>query len=110
MLKWWSQSFLVGTRQILCGWRDDDGRVTDLETFNVRDIPKTAVDWRPNCCANFLSSFLSLLVHRITKDDLQTVHRVEFVPGQDLQISSYRSDTEHILPSWYYKSIFLRPN
>jgi len=40
LLKWWSQSFLVGTRQIQCGWRDDDGLVSDLQTFNVKDIPK----------------------------------------------------------------------
>ena len=86
LLKWWSQSFLVGTRQIQCGWRDDDGLVSDLQTFNVKDIPKTAVDWRPNCCANFLSSFLSLLVLRITQDDLHTVHRVSWSPGQDIQV------------------------
>ena len=86
LLKWWSQSFLVGTRQIQCGWRDDDGLVTDLQIFNVKDIPKTAVDWRPNCCANFLSSFLSLLVSRITEDDLHTVHRVSWSPGQDIQV------------------------
>ena len=125
LLKWWSQSFLVGTRHIQCGWRDDQGLVTDLQTFTVRDIPKTAVDWRPNCCANFLSSFLALLVSRITRDDLNTVHRVSWNPGQDIQvdlfendkmsknffqIQSFNSDTEHILPSWYYKSIFVRPS
>lgn len=108
LLKWWSQSFLVGTRQIQCGWRDDDGLVSDLQTFNVKDIPKTAVDWRPNCCANFLSSFLSLLVSRITRDELHTVHRVSWSPGQDIQVSIFNSETEHILPSWYHKNIFAR--
>jgi len=39
-MKWWIQSFIVGIPTILCGYRDDNGMVTDLETFDVKDLKK----------------------------------------------------------------------
>jgi len=39
-MKWWIQSFIVGIPTILCGYRDDNGMVTDLETFDVKDLRK----------------------------------------------------------------------
>ena len=80
LLKWWAQSFLVGTKQLVCGWRDDDGVVSDLETFLIQEIPKSAVDWKPNVCFNFLSSFLTTLKRSITEDDLNCVHRIIWDP------------------------------
>ena len=74
LLKWWSQSFLVGTKELLCGWRDDDGVVTSLETFMIKDIPKAASDWKPNVCVNFLSALLSKLKTSITEES--SVHTV----------------------------------
>ena len=74
LLKWWSQSFLVGTKELLCGWRNDDGVVTSLETFMIKDIPKAASDWKPNVCVNFLSSLLSKLKSSITEES--SVHTV----------------------------------
>ena len=80
LLKWWSQSFLVGTRQLLCGWRDDAGVVEALETLAVREMPRSGLDWRPNVCVNFLASLLSALRSTITQDDLTTVHRLVWDP------------------------------
>jgi hypothetical protein len=40
--KWWAQSFLVGTRQIVCGFRDDRGTVHKLERFEVMKLHKMA--------------------------------------------------------------------
>lgn len=42
LLKWWCQSFLVGIDTIYCGFRDDDGVVTSVKEFRVRDLPKMA--------------------------------------------------------------------
>ena len=39
-MKWWAQSFIVGIPTILCGYRDDHGMVTDLETLDVKDLRK----------------------------------------------------------------------
>lgn len=107
LLKWWAQSFLVGTKQVICGWRDDQGVVGRLEVFQVRDIPKTAVEWKANTCANFLSSFLSLLMTRVTTDDLTTIHRVTWDPWSGLQLSHWTAGPgEHFLPDWYTQGVF----
>lgn len=42
LLKWWCQSFLVGIETIYCGFRDDNGVVTSVKEFRVRDLPKMA--------------------------------------------------------------------
>lgn len=38
LLKWWSQSFLVGIRSVLCGFRDDEGIVRDLKNYSLTEI------------------------------------------------------------------------
>ena len=40
LLKFWAQSFLVGTPTIICGFRDDDGYVKSVQTFKTLDIPR----------------------------------------------------------------------
>jgi len=105
LLKWWSQSFLVGTRELLCGWRDDDGVVSSLETFIIKDIPKKASDWKPNVCVNFLSSLLSKLKSTITEESF--VHTVTWNSrAKQIQISKSSSMPEDNLPLWYLNSIF----
>lgn len=42
LLKWWCQSFLVGIETIYCGFRDDDGIVSSVKDFKVKDLPKMA--------------------------------------------------------------------
>lgn len=107
LLKWWSQSFLVGTKELLCGWRNDDGVVTSLETFMIKDIPKAASDWKPNVCVNFLSSLLSKLKSSITEES--SVHTVTWnSKAKQIQISKSSSLPSEYLPSWYLNSLFDR--
>lgn len=40
LMKWWAQSFLVGIPKIVCGFRDDDGIITNLQNFRTVDIPR----------------------------------------------------------------------
>ena len=39
MMKWWGQSYLVGIPTIVCGFRDNEGVVHSLKTFNVENLP-----------------------------------------------------------------------
>ena len=83
---------------MVCGWRDDDGVVRDLETFLIKEIPKSAVDWKPNVCFNFLSSFLATLKRSITEDDLNSVHRVVWDPNmRKIQVNLGKSVSSNIL-------------
>jgi len=38
LLKWWAQSFLVGIPKIVCGFRDDDGIVKNLQHFKTTSL------------------------------------------------------------------------
>ncbi|XP_034944728.1 decapping and exoribonuclease protein-like isoform X2 [Chelonus insularis] len=40
LLRWWCQSFLVGTERIICGFRDDRGIVKELKDFRVSSIAR----------------------------------------------------------------------
>ncbi|KAG0729817.1 Decapping and exoribonuclease protein [Chionoecetes opilio] len=42
MIKWWSQSYLVGIPRVVCGFRDNSGTVHSLRTYEVREMPKLA--------------------------------------------------------------------
>lgn len=108
LLKWWGQSFLVGTKQIICGWRDDRGIVSELETIQVKNIPKMAVDWKPNVCASFLAQFLSKIKTVITEDNLDIVYSIYLDPKVgDVQVTKRHSSSEHILPKWYINCLFM---
>ena len=42
-LNWWSQSFLVGTPTIICGYRDSrSGIVENIKVHKVSDLPHLA--------------------------------------------------------------------
>ena len=40
LIKWWAQSFLIGIEKVIGGFRDDDGVVRRLETFNTLDMAR----------------------------------------------------------------------
>ena len=39
-IKWWAQSFIVGIPQIIAGYRDDQGMVSELKTIDVNKLRK----------------------------------------------------------------------
>ncbi|CAJ0566745.1 unnamed protein product, partial [Mesorhabditis spiculigera] len=57
-LKWWIQSFLLGVRTIVVGFRDDAGYVNKVDTVAVNDLPKQG-QWRGNVCFNFLGHVMA---------------------------------------------------
>ncbi|XP_056019700.1 decapping and exoribonuclease protein-like isoform X2 [Ostrea edulis] len=73
LIKWWAQSFLVGIPTIVCGYRDDDGVVHNLEKMETLKIPHRAKDerdgWDPVICFNFLDKFLAHVKEICVTDD-----------------------------------------
>ena len=65
LLKWWAQSFAVGVRRILVGFRDDDGFVRKLQTLDTLKLPgyaaRHAGAWDPKTALAFADRVLTEL-------------------------------------------------
>lgn len=106
LIKWWAQSFLVGIQKIVAGFRDKDGIVHRLQTFNTGDLPHIASDirdpWKPNVCFNFLDQILKFIKKTITTNDPSVVYLLEWEPGLDVRCQRMPSDSMYaFLPKWF---------
>ncbi|XP_045212578.2 decapping and exoribonuclease protein-like [Mercenaria mercenaria] len=103
---WWTQNYIIGVQEIVCGFRDDKGIVHRLEFYKTKDLPNLAKDlynpWKPNVCFNFLDQFLSFIKSAITTDDHKKVHILKWSPGGPVRCSQPLVDSEYnFLPDWY---------
>eukprot|EP00088_Acartia_fossae_P039445 TRINITY_DN4105_c0_g1_i10.p1 TRINITY_DN4105_c0_g1~~TRINITY_DN4105_c0_g1_i10.p1 ORF type:complete len:368 (-),score=54.94 TRINITY_DN4105_c0_g1_i10:1003-2106(-) len=104
-LKWWTQCFLVGTENVLVGWRDDDGIVHSGTKFPVKSLPKSALEWKGNVCANILLQVLEFLSKTIQENSLTRVWRLEWFPHQGFQLKVETDGTEPFLAAWFHSNI-----
>jgi RAT1-interacting protein len=106
-MKWWAQSFLVGVPKIICGFRDDDGVIHNLQTFRTVDIPRESQGdldlWQGNICMNFLDDLLKWVKETVSKDDSQTVYIIEWKHPFTHVSATCHSVTPDlsVLPDWY---------
>lgn len=69
---WWSQSYLMGLKRVICGFRDHNGVVRYLKEFNVETIPEECEKEGLWCRAdglNFCNQFLSFVESNLGKDN-----------------------------------------
>ncbi|XP_053601305.1 decapping and exoribonuclease protein-like isoform X2 [Plodia interpunctella] len=116
--KWWCQSFLAGIDTILCGYRNDEGIVEELKTFQLRDLVKMSERfWNPNVCFNFLDDFFTYVKRCLAREikhkcgeqglnNLQTLPMIslllEWSPGNPVRVTgAYNNDDDPILPNWF---------
>ncbi|KAF9429777.1 hypothetical protein BGZ94_009545 [Podila epigama] len=82
LLKFWAQSFLPGVPTIIVGFRDDDGKVVQVQTFKTMEIPRLVRGkegaWDSTICINFLDSVLSFLKTLIVKDDPSLTYTIRW--------------------------------
>ncbi|KAI9499528.1 RAI1 like PD-XK nuclease-domain-containing protein [Zychaea mexicana] len=80
LLKFWAQSFLVGVPRVVCGFRDDNGVISHLETLKTLEIPRKVRGkpnmWDPSVCMNFTDQFLNWLKSVVTVDDPSVTYSV----------------------------------
>ncbi|XP_061414474.1 decapping and exoribonuclease protein isoform X3 [Lethenteron reissneri] len=102
LIKWWAQSFLVGVPKIVAGFRDDEGVVRRLQTFETLHIPKMVADdqeaWNGSVCLNFVEAFLTFMKKVVTKDDPKTVYLFSWEPGRDVTYSVHPDSELAFLP------------
>ncbi|XP_014349784.1 decapping and exoribonuclease protein isoform X3 [Latimeria chalumnae] len=83
LLKWWAQSFLPGVPRIIVGFRDNDGTVVSLQTFETMKIFHVIKNeknmWKPTVCVNFCDAFLSFIKKVVTQDDYRKLQQLTLV-------------------------------
>ena len=84
LLKWWAQSFAVGVRRIIVGFRDDDGAVRKLQTLETLKLPGYAARhpgaWDPKTALQFADKFLTWLRAHLGSIPEGSRVRVEYEP------------------------------
>ena len=104
-IKWWAQSHLIGIPRVICGFRDDDGIVQSLESYDLPDLVKLGRRyWKPEDMLTFLENFLHFvkctsIERRVTLYEFSP--RDRFVKCMDLPNECKDFDQYQILPSWY---------
>jgi len=110
LLKWWAQSFLVGIPTVICGYRNDKGIVSKLESIPVKKMPSMAKDhWNGNICMNFCQQFLEFVSESMGESDNANAHYLFNYDAPNQLISMRQvADGEmqrSILPQWYVDSM-----
>lgn len=94
LLKWWAQSFAMGVRRIMVGFRDDRGRVVKTQMLETLKLPgyvaKHPNAWNSKdalrCALVVLTKLKELLSHepsgvrvRVEYEPKKVAHRVNFI-------------------------------
>jgi hypothetical protein len=79
LLSFWIQSYLVDTRTIIVGFRDETGVVRKIERLDVSSIPAVAGDlWNPRACLNCGFDVIATAKKFCCKEN--TVYSLEYGP------------------------------
>ncbi|XP_071813014.1 decapping and exoribonuclease protein-like [Apostichopus japonicus] len=107
LIKWWAQSFLVGIPEVICGFRDDDGVVKRLKSFQTLQMPRDSRDhWSGAVAFNFCQQFLSFVRHVVTIDDPKKVYLFERRPDSSTVTWRLLEDPSDVfLPDWFTSQI-----
>ncbi|KAF3700204.1 Decapping and exoribonuclease protein [Channa argus] len=109
LLKWWAQSFLPGVPRVVAGFRDHEGVVVSVETFDISKmsqlIKKEHNCWKPTVCMNFCCDFLSYVKHVATENNPHVVYLFSWEPHRDVTYSVHRDSQYSFLPHWYVEQM-----
>ena len=103
MVKWWAQCYLVGIPTIVCGYKDNDMVVRDVQTLQVQEIPKTCKGfWKTDVCLYFLDTFLSFVKETVVDDDPTVTYEFYWQPGSNVTV---RKTDRRVLEDWFINSL-----
>lgn len=105
---WWSQSYLMGLKRVICGFRDQNGVVRYLKEFNLDTIPEECEEEGLWCRAdglNFCNQFLSFVESNLGRDDSRVVYLFTYEPQKrEVTCKLLREPGEYqVLPEWFLK-------
>ncbi|KAH3694174.1 decapping and exoribonuclease protein-like isoform X1 [Dreissena polymorpha] len=105
LLRWWAQSQLGGVQEILCGFRDDEGLVTRMKSFQTRSIPNPALPWNQTVLFHFLDKLLTWIKKQVAVTGEFSINRVVHIfERSDEKTINHNTTTDpryQFLPDWY---------
>eukprot|EP00057_Strongylocentrotus_purpuratus_P030983 XP_783252.2 PREDICTED: decapping and exoribonuclease protein-like [Strongylocentrotus purpuratus] len=118
-LQWWSQAYMTGVPEVICGRRDDRRHIiTSVETMKTNELSlKSMGFWDPMLCQKKFESYLSEIKQLVKKDDPRAVYRLqlpEIERGRGLKdklrsrrfrLLGRKEDDYVILPDRYLKDV-----
>lgn len=107
MFKWWAQCYLIGIPTLVCGYRDDNMVVREIEILKVSDMPKMAkAFWSPDVCLRFLNRFLDFVKLNVTEDDPNVMYEFDWEPHKDITVrKTATSPDRFVIPKWFIDSL-----
>lgn len=95
--------------KIICGFRDHNGQVKELQTYNTLAIPRLVRDeegqWDSSICLNFLDKFLCWVKSVVVKNGPDVVYMFSWKePFEEITVSELSVGTHRVLPDWYLES------
>ncbi|KAL1430199.1 hypothetical protein MTO96_015266 [Rhipicephalus appendiculatus] len=104
--KWWSQSYIMGMKRVICGCRDREGFVRSLMEFDVDTMHEQCEQeclWFRAQGLNFLDKFLSFVRSNMRRDEPRVVYLFTYEPGLE-RVTCKRLDAPgeyEVLPDWF---------
>ncbi|KAH7938202.1 hypothetical protein HPB49_021599 [Dermacentor silvarum] len=106
--KWWSQSYIMGMKRVICGCRDKEGFVRSLMQFDVDTMHEQCERehlWFRAEGLNFCDNFLSFVKSNLRHDDPKVVYLFTYEPAWE-RVTCKRLDAPgeyEVLPEWFLK-------
>lgn len=93
LLKFWIQSFFVGVRTIVCGYRDNKGHVQKIEKINTKDIPSMGRKyWDSWQCLSFADGLISWIKNNIKEENV--TYRLHYGGRDSVSLTLVKNDTK----------------
>lgn len=108
--KWWSQSYVMGLKRVICGCRDREGFVRSLMEFNVDTMHEPCERehmWFRSEGLNFCDKFLSFVRSNMGHDEPRVVYLFRYEPYmQRVTCERLSAPGEYeVLPEWFLKKL-----
>eukprot|EP00057_Strongylocentrotus_purpuratus_P004783 XP_003729445.1 PREDICTED: decapping and exoribonuclease protein [Strongylocentrotus purpuratus] len=118
-LQWWSQAYMAGIPEVICGMRDDRRHIiTSVKTMKTNQLSfESEGFWDPMLCQKKFESYLSEIKKLVRDDDPRAVYRLQLPEierggglkdkqrSRRFRLLGRKEDDYVILPDQYLKDV-----
>ncbi|XP_043281755.1 decapping and exoribonuclease protein-like [Venturia canescens] len=106
-LAWWANAFLTNDVKVLCGFRDDNGIVNELKTYEIEELAQMSKKfWHPEVCLKACQTLLSEIAEIVINDCDETIYELTKVDKENFDVRELKpSEKIAVVPEWYKKAM-----